>query len=88
MCVSVCVHECIYVCARSPGGVYGVTDGDHVAGPAHIQVGPCEGDQAWVGHGVLVPTDTNSMIRTSTTLNPIQCLPVEAHVERQSQWKY
>ena len=50
----------MYVCIRSPGGVYGVTDGDHVAGSAHIQVGPSEGDQAWVGHGVLVPTDTTS----------------------------
>ena len=35
-----------------------MTDGDHVAGPAHVQVGPCEGDQAWVGHSMLVPTDT------------------------------
>lgn len=40
----------------SPGGVDGVTDGDHVTGPAHIQVRPREGDEARVSHSVLVPT--------------------------------
>lgn len=40
----------------SPGGVDGVADGDHVACPAHIQVRPREGDEARIGHGMLVPT--------------------------------
>lgn len=40
----------------SPGRMDGVADGDHVACPAHIQVGPREGDEARVGHGMLVPT--------------------------------
>lgn len=39
----------------SPGGVDGVTDGDDVTGPAHIQVRPREGDEAGVSHSVLVP---------------------------------
>lgn len=34
----------------------GVADGDHIAGPAHVQVRPGEGDQARVGHSMLVPT--------------------------------
>lgn len=45
----------------SPGGVDGVADGDHVACPAHIQVRPREGDEARVGHGVLVPTSVTQM---------------------------
>lgn len=40
----------------SPGGVDGVADGDNISGSSHIQVGPSEGDEARVGHSVLVPT--------------------------------
>lgn len=40
----------------SPGGVNGVTDGDDVTSPAHIQVRPREGDEAGVSHSMLVPT--------------------------------
>ena len=33
-----------------------VADGDNVARPANIQVRPCEGDEARIGHSMLVPT--------------------------------
>ena len=32
-----------------------MADGHHVSGPAHVQVGPREGDEARVGHCMLVP---------------------------------
>lgn len=34
----------------------GVADGDNVARPAHIQVRSREGDEAWVSHSMLIPT--------------------------------
>lgn len=33
-----------------------VADGDNVARPTHIQVWSREGDEAWVSHSMLVPT--------------------------------
>lgn len=33
-----------------------MADGDNVARPAHIQVRSREGDEAWVSHSMLIPT--------------------------------
>lgn len=43
-----------------PGGVDSVADGDNVARPTHIQVWSREGDEAWVSHSMLVPTQHNT----------------------------